>query len=186
MSETIKISGLNEVKDALLKLNYRLGERVMRLALKKGANYMAKAIKRTAPVKSGRLKKSISIRSSRFAKFTTRGTVGVYILVGGGSLKAAREFAKQKKLAAAPGEKAKTKASAKRAWYAKSIEYGYTARGKKNRFSAGGKATRVRGQHFIQEAQNYTQERSVEIIVDAASRGFVEAAKQANLNVVLK
>jgi HK97 gp10 family phage protein len=161
----ITVTGINEIKDALFKLNYRVGEKIVRASLKKGAAITAKTIRRTAPKEDNRLSRSVSIRSSKFAKFKTRGSVGVYVLVGGG---------KRPQKGEQPG---------RRAWYARSVEYGYTARGRKGSKNTTGKSSRVPGQGFIAEGFNLSKSAATDTINDSMSRAFVHAAKELGLDV---
>lgn len=80
MSEqAITVTGLDEVKRAIVKLPPKLAERVTRLALRQGASYMLRAIKSSAPVRTGRLKRSLRIRNSSRNKLERNGVSGLYI-----------------------------------------------------------------------------------------------------------
>lgn len=200
MSEVIKIKGLSELQRALFKFNSKLGEKVTQLALKHGAAHVRDQIKQASPVKTGRLKRSVRIRVSKRQRVNKTGSVGVYILVGGGK-----------------------RSNSRSAYYAKFVEYGYnrgsqlitgsqgvqrgllsqaeyqrrrlvnlqTALQRRKpgrklsvggiRLRSGGKA--VAGLHYIERAFIASAGRSIEIIQAASVAALTAAAKENNLQV---
>lgn len=183
MAEVITVKGIDEIRRRLFRLNVRLGEQITRVALKQGATFMAKAIKRTAPSKSGRLKKSISIRQSKYNRNKYTGTVGVYILVGGGSRPPNKK--EKEKQAKQPEKNKKRRNKFQRAWYVKSVEYGHNTG---SRIKKGSKTSSrfIQGQHFIEEAVNFTQDAATDIVTRSITTAYVLAAKRLNLEARVK
>lgn len=201
MASPIKVTGLGELQRALFTFNAKLGTRVTQLALKTGARYMQTAIKNKAPTgKTGRLKKSVRVRVSKLQKIQKTGSVGVYIIVGGGARKNLRG-----------------------AYYAKWVNYGYNsgsevitgsqAVGRRlitqtdyqnRRLNAlqralsrrrpgrsivvggvrlrdGGKA--IPGQHFVEKAFTANAQSTLDLIVAASEKTLTAIANEVNLKV---
>lgn len=200
MPQVIKIKGIPELQRALFKFNSKLGTRITQFALKKGAAYVQGKIKAAAPVKTGRIKRSVRVRVSKIKKVSTTGSVGVYIIVGGGK-----------------------RDSKRGAFYAKFVEYGYKHRsqlltgsqavqrgiisqnqyrtlrinnlqralsrrrpGKRVvvpglRLRAGGKD--IAGQHFVQRSFDATSKAALDLIITASEAALKAVARENNLKV---
>lgn len=200
MAQVIKIKGIPGLQRALFQFNAKLGTKVTQLALKKGAAYMQGKIKAAAPVKTGRIKRSVRVRVSKIKKVSTTGSVGVYIIVGGGK-----------------------RDSKRGAYYAKWVEYGYQhgsrlitgsqavqrgiisqedyrnrrlsnlqralakrRPGKKIvvpgiRLRAGGQD--IAGQHFTQRAFDANSKSALDLIIAASEAALKAAARENNLKV---
>ena len=79
MAETIKIDGLRELKNALLKLPEKLGEKVLNGALYAGAKLVVDDAKVKVPVRTGELRRNI--RARRATK-KQRGDLTAAVVVG--------------------------------------------------------------------------------------------------------
>jgi len=204
-TDALRIRGIAEVARALLQLNPRLADKIVKIGLKKPAKYLADAIKAAAPVSRtgskeksgfgsyvhfppGRIQRAVKVKTSRINTYRKNGIIGLYVNVN-------------------PGKK---RNDPKGAWYAKFQEIGYNT-GTANlspgtvlrsRFSSGGRravaldrrfrtttyrmrggGTDIAGKHFVLNTFKRLGVTVSGYMIDAAEAATREAAQELNLRV---